>query len=252
MGTQKVPTTTVVFEPAVSRRAFDAIVNQLRERLRNDELKPGDRLPSERQLAEQLQVSRNTVREAFRMLEIAGLIQIRKGASGGGFVSQADPNVIARSLTDMLSLTAFSLENLTEVRLWLGSTITRLACQRATSEDIERLRANVQRAAALTEASEWEARSEVNHEFLDLLAASTGNPILEMMQQSITAVIREIVMAVGPFEDASILDSRKRLLKHISSRDEDAAAREMEAHLKKVHVKWLNSSSRGRVVPPLP
>jgi GntR family transcriptional repressor for pyruvate dehydrogenase complex len=225
----------VVFTPTRPQRAFDQIIDQLRDRLRSDELKPGDRLPSERHLAEQFQVSRNTVREAFRMLEITGLIQIRKGAAGGGFVSHADPNVIARSLTDMLSLTAFSLADLTEVRLWLGSVITRLACQRGSHAALELLRKNVERAEALTQAHEWELRAEVNHEFLDLLAAATANPILEMLQRSITEVIREIVLAVGPLRDDSILESRKRLLAEIAAGNEDAAAQEMESHLKELH-----------------
>lgn len=173
------------------------------------------------------------------MLEIAGLIKIRKGATGGGFVSHGDPTIVARGLTDMLSLSAFSLADLTEVRLWLGSLTTRLACKRATETDLDRLRDNVTRAAALTKASAWELRAEVNHEFLDLLAESTHNPVLVMLQRSITEVIREIVLAVGPFRDKSILDSRERLLKSIEARDEEAASREMETHLKKVHDRWL-------------
>jgi GntR family transcriptional repressor for pyruvate dehydrogenase complex len=229
------------FAPVRGRRAFDEIIAQLRVRLRNDELRPGDRLPSERQLAEQFQVSRNTVREALRMLEIAGLVQIRKGATGGGFISRGTADVVAQNLSDMLSLMTFSLTDLTEVRLWLGSIITRAACERATEADLDRLQANVDRAAALTEAKDWERRAAVNHEFHNLLAAATANPLLEMFQRAITEVVREIVSAVGPMRDDVVMESRRRLLAHLRDRDADAAAGEMEGHLKKVNESWSKS-----------
>jgi len=234
------------------KRAFEEIVAQLRERLRNETLKPGDRLPSERQLAEQFQLSRNSVREALRMLEHAGLIEIRKGKMGGGFVSQADPDVVARSFSDMFTLMTFSLQDLTEVRLWLTSMISRLACERATDADLSALQANIDRAAKLTAAGEWELRSEVNHEFLDLMAMSTANPIVVALQRSITNVIREIVRTVGPIRDDSIVRSRRRLLRHLRARDTEKAVREMEAHVKKVHDNWkkLGGSDSVTVARP--
>lgn len=231
------------FAPVRGRRAFDEIIDQLRSRLRKGELRPGDRLPSERSLAEQFQVSRNTVREALRMLEISGLIQIRKGATGGGFVSQSEPRVVARTLSDALLLSSFSLADLTEVRHWLGLVITRLACERATEDDLKRLEDNVRRAEVLTRAGEWERRSNVNHEFLDLLAAATANPVLEMFQHSITEVIREIVIAVGPIQGDEMLQSRLRLLEHLRARNPEAAAAEMDRHLEWVHAKWLAGST---------
>jgi GntR family transcriptional repressor for pyruvate dehydrogenase complex len=234
------------FAPAHGRRAFDDIIEQLRDRLRREELKPGDRLPSERQLADQFSVSRNTVREALRMLEIAGLVEIRKGAAGGGFISAGGPTVVARSLSDMLSLMPFSLSELTEVRLWLGALVCRLACDRATDENLARLADNVAQAARLTQERDWAARSAVNHEFLDLLAEATGNPVLVMLQRSVTEVIRDIVSAVGPMEGAAILQSRRRLLKQLRARDADAAEREMTIHLKKVHAYWLHGGLASR------
>jgi GntR family transcriptional repressor for pyruvate dehydrogenase complex len=229
------------FAPAKGRRAFDDIIEQLRERLRTDELRPGDRLPSERLMAEQFQVSRNTVREAMRMLEISGLIEIRKGATGGGFISHGDPGVVARTLTDMFSLSAFSLSDFTEVRLFLGSAVTRTACERATEEDLLALEDNVRRASSLTDAGDWESRALVNHEFLDLLAMATGNPVFVMLQSSITEMVRDIVSAVGPTRGEGILQSRRRLLTHLRARDADAACKEMETHLKKVHAVWLGA-----------
>lgn len=235
----------VVFSPVPSRRTSDEIIDQLRDRLRNNDLKPGDRLPPERQLAEQFQASRNTVREALRMMEVSGLIEIRKGATGGAFIAQGDAKVVSRSLSDMYTLSVYALSDLTEVRLWLGTLITRLACQRATEEDLSALRANVEQANELTEAGLWEQRAEVNHQFLNLLAAATANPIIAMLQHSITQIVREIVNDVGPLTDRSILDSRQRLMQHLVHHDEDAAVAEMEEHLRQLH-RWWESAMRIR------
>ena len=230
---------TIKFKPAHGRRVFDDIVDQIRAGLKEERPEPGSLLPSERQLAEQFGVSRNTVREALRMLEIAGLIEIRKGATGGSFIASNGPDKVADGLSGMLSLMDFTISDLTEVRLWLGTAITRLACERATSEDIAALEENVERAATLTSEGRWEERTAINHQFLDLLATATANPILEMMQKSITELIREIVLAVGPIQDESLLSSRRQLLDHLRSRDADAAVAVMEAHLRRVSDQWL-------------
>lgn len=228
------------FAPARGRRAFDDIVLQIRTGLKSGELAPGDRLPSERELSEQFQVSRNTVREALRMLEIAGLVVIRKGATGGTFVAEGNPSIVSQTLSDMLTLTQFSFSDLTEVRLWLGSITARVACDRGTEEDFDRLAANLELAAELTREGRWDERAEANHEFQNLLAAATGNPVLIMVQRSITNLIRDIVFALGATRDPRIFDSKRRLVEALRGRDADRAVEEMETHLRLIHAIWLD------------
>src|SRR5947209_2854471 len=74
------------FEPIRTRRIFEEICERIRQQLVSGELRPGDRLPPERELARMFAVSRTAVREALRSLEIAGLIELRKGTKGGAFV----------------------------------------------------------------------------------------------------------------------------------------------------------------------
>lgn len=229
------------FEPARGRRVFDDIISQLRERLKSGQLRPGDRLPSERELAEHFSVSRNTVREALRMLEIAGLVKIKKGATGGAFIADGDPAVVSRSLADMLTLSSFTLTDLLEVRLWTGAVIARVACERGTEADFDALEANIRQAEAL--ADDWERRAEVNHEFFDLLAAATHNPVMALVQRSITSLIREIVATIGPVPSERLLESKRQLLDRLRERDPDKAVAQMEAHLMMVHELWLSKSA---------
>ena len=75
-------------------RAFEEIADQIRGMVAAGRLRPGDRLPPERELAATFRVSRNTLREALRALELAGMIESRKGATGGAFVRSGNPQVV--------------------------------------------------------------------------------------------------------------------------------------------------------------
>ncbi|GAA5153620.1 FadR/GntR family transcriptional regulator [Pseudonocardia eucalypti] len=241
--------TDPVFEPVRSQRAFDVIIGQIRAMLRSGELRPGDRLPSERALSEQFQVSRNTVREALRMLEISGLITLRKGATGGAFIAKPDPGVLANGLSDAIQLTAISLSDLTEARLWVESMIVRVACERMTEEHLQALHDNVEQAGKLSAQGDWERKAVVHIEFHNLLAQATGNPILSILMRSLTEVVREIGIAAGPATDDVTLRSRARLLGHLRRRDADQAVAEMEHHLRRLHEMWLTGAYEGSRTP---
>ncbi|MFS2051128.1 FadR/GntR family transcriptional regulator [Variovorax sp. CT11-76] len=119
------------FQPIRSARAFEEIAQQIRGELSQGRLKVGTRLPSERALSEQFGVSRNTLREALRSLEHAGLIRLQKGASGGAFISGRSGDAIATGLMDMYHMGAIQPAQLTEARIWLESILVREACARA-------------------------------------------------------------------------------------------------------------------------
>lgn len=209
------------------------------------QLQPGDRLPSERALAEQFTVSRNTVREALRMLEISGLIHLRRGATGGAFIAEADPGRVATSMTDMMRLAQFSLTDLTEARAWIESSVIEAACQRADDEMLDRLQANVDEAARLSKAGDLESKALVHIEFHNLLAEATGNPVIVAVMQSIMEVMRAVVLAAGPTEGDIVLRSRRKLMKHLRNRDSAAAVAEMRRHLQRMHKLWLDADYEG-------
>ncbi len=225
--------------PARASRTFDEVIRQLQDLIRRQKVKIGDRLPSERALAEQFQVSRNMVREALRMLEITGMIELRTGRYGGAFVCTGRPEIVTRSLADMMHLAAFSLADLTEARLWLSTTVVRVVSQRATETDLDRLGANVDAAVAYAAAADWPHVAQVNMQFHDMLAELTGNPVLKIIHDSVMGVIREISLALGPIRSDATVRHRVKILEHLRRRDADAAAAEMAANLASVHDFWL-------------
>src|SRR5438045_734724 len=127
--------TSLEFAAIAPARAVDEIAAQVRDMIATGKLTPGDRLPSERDLSAQLHVSRNTLREALRALEHAGIVEMRKGATGGAFVRSGSSGVIVNGLRDLYHLGAITPKELTEARVWLSEVVVRIACERATDED---------------------------------------------------------------------------------------------------------------------
>jgi GntR family transcriptional repressor for pyruvate dehydrogenase complex len=235
-----------MFQPLVQARAFDEITAQIRGLIEDGQLQPGDRLPSERELAPQFGVSRNTVREALRMLEISGVVTLKRGATGGTFIASPDPSLVAGTLSDALRLTDFTLGDATETFHGLACMAAVAACERMTDEDLARLEANVAEAAALTRAGAWEEKAKVHLEFHALMAEATGNPILVLIMRTMLGVASQVMMRFGPTHDDSVSRSRRVLLKALKARDADAAVRELDKYFDKVHHMLLSDTSPGR------
>ena len=113
------------YAPVQTRRAFEAVADQIRGQLTSGALQPGDRLPPERELAEQFSLSRNTVREALRSLEMAGVLEFRKGATGGAFVREGQGDAVIAGFSDLFRLGAIRPADLTEARLIVSVAATR-------------------------------------------------------------------------------------------------------------------------------
>lgn len=112
-----------MFRPARPKRAVDQIVAQVAGLLRDGRLRPGDRLPSERALAGQFAVSRNTVREALRILEFNGMLVLKRGSTGGAFVTRPDPDGAAGGIADALDRAGFPPRELKAARASLADLV---------------------------------------------------------------------------------------------------------------------------------
>jgi len=228
------------FQAIRSARAFEEIAAQIRAELAAGRLKVGSRLPSERALSEQFGVSRNTLREALRSLEHAGLIRLQKGASGGAFISERSGEAIVTGMLDLYHLGAIQPAQLTEARIWLESVIVREACQRATSEDLAQLHRNIEEAEAAAAAGDFARRVERHFDFHRILARMTGNPIMVVMMDSLLGVLLYFIRTIGDYENAYVLPSRRRFMKHMEEGDVSAAVAEMETSLKRLQRGYLS------------
>lgn len=222
------------FRPVAGKRAFEEIAEQIRESLALQNLRVGDRLPAERQLAEQFHVSRNTLREALRSLEIAGLLELKKGASGGAFIREGGGGAAVAGLADLYHMGTIRPQHLTEARILIGTEVARLACSRRTKEDLDALRRNVEAAEAATLAGDVERRAQANYEFHRLLARAAGNPVLIILTDALMEMTRHFVESVGYMPNRYVMPSRRRLLDCLAAKDGEAAAAEMKGLLQRL------------------
>lgn len=171
-----------MFSAVTGTRVSSAIVAQIRQFIVTGDLVPGDRLPPERELASQFGVSRVSVRDALRVLEVLGLLEIRVGASGGAFVTKPTSRVVGEGVQNLLLTSVATPEHVAETRLVLELGIVTLACERATAADLERLRERCQAGRqALVEGRYERHHSEAFHE---VLATATHNPALALIAES--------------------------------------------------------------------
>lgn len=222
------------FRPVAGKRAFEEIAEQIRAQLSRHSLRVGDRLPAERQLAEQFHVSRNTLREALRSLEIAGLLELKKGATGGAFIREGGGGAAVAGLSDLFHMGTIRPQHLTEARILIGTEVARLACARRTKEDLAALQGNVEAAEAATAAGNVELRAQVNYEFHRLLARAAKNPVLIVLTDAMMEMTRHFVESVGYMPNRYVMPSRRRLLACLQSKDGEAAAAEMKGLLQRL------------------
>ena len=226
-------------------RTFEKVVTQVRDMLTGGKLNPGERLPSEREFSRQLNISRSALREALRTLEIAGVVELRKGRSGGAFITRGNPNVVSDSMADLLRLGNISWNHLTEARIWIEAIIVRVACKRATPRDMQALEANIREALGLFERGQLMEKTEVLIEFHNILARATRNPVLVMITRTLTDMMMYFAHRLGSETTRAVFRSRRRFMTSFAARDADAAVAEMERNLRKVHRLYLRLARSG-------
>ncbi len=189
------------FTPPSRERLIDKIVSQIKDLIYSNKIEVGDKLPSERELARRLKVSRAVVADALRSLERAGLVEIRPGATGGAFVSHDIYLPLFWTLHDLLRGGRLSVSHFCEARQAIECESAREAVEMATAKDIEQLRGLNQKLLEHLNAADWSKVRTDNLSFHLALAHIGGNPVIILMVHSV------LRLAVATYPYAS--DSRK-------------------------------------------
>ncbi|GAA3528071.1 FadR/GntR family transcriptional regulator [Amycolatopsis ultiminotia] len=215
---------------ARAKRGYEYIAEQVRDAIATRRYKPGDRLPTEREMAEIFEVSRNGVREAIRSLESSGLVEIRIGVHGGVFVAAGDPQTVSRSVRDLASLGALPPENVLEARILLTSDVLRLACERATEEDLKRIEDDI----LVTEREVLQPGAQRTFQitrFYRLLAEATHNKVLVILTDSLAQAVHVRLLRGGPPVNRRVGELRRRIVGYIRAGDSESAIGEITRHL---------------------
>lgn len=220
-----------MFRPVNSDRISQVIVDQIKLLIREGRLQPGDRLPSERELCQRLGVSRVTVREALRILEASGLLDIRVGARGGAFLTTPSTERLSEGLADLISLSHLTAVNVTEARIIVELGILPLAVERAAEADIAALSAMVDEARdALVTGTYNVGMSAAFH---IRVAECTHNPAIAMLVRSFRG---PLMMSLSESHRSAPMsyqgvDEHFELTQAIKERDLTAAREVAIAHL---------------------
>ena len=222
------------FAPIRTKRVFEDICEQVRREMAAGTLRPGDKLPPERELALKLGVSRAAVREALRSLEIAGVVGLHKGARGGAFILKGDPDLVTRSIRDMFHLGRISLDNLTEARTLVMQIAMQLASERIRPTTVAALERNVDRLTTVPATGKAAERVAISAEFYRLISQATDNTVLQVIIEALTDIVLQQVEQSNIEFFPNLIAHRRRLVEYIATHQVDEAKREMTEHLQRL------------------
>ncbi len=231
-----------MLEPIKHTRLFEVVFERILGLIKDGSLKPGDHLPTERDLATQLDVSRTSIREGLRALEMMGYVESRVGVGGGTFIKNSSPAEMIEPMTRLLSTykkKEFFLQ-IVEVRLIFETATAKLAARRRDEVDLGKLEATL--AFMKNEIDTGEIGLVGDCRFYTALATATHNEILIQfanLLEELLADARRATLEIPGFPLES-LEDHYRILDAIKRQSEKDAEASMRAQLRKSYGKASN------------
>jgi GntR family transcriptional repressor for pyruvate dehydrogenase complex len=229
----------------------DEIVRQLENLVLNNELSVGDALPPERELASQLGVSRNILREAISTMVQKGLLEVRQGS--GTFVASPTVELLRDSLSFFVRFNESGFSDLLEARLGLEVQIAELAARRNTQADNELLEACLKELELVTDNSERYIEADIL--FHKALAQAAKNEILQLFLDSIRDAMREnirLLLERHPKAVEEAMHYHRQIARAVQEHMPEEARNAMRAHLESVRqelheLEALESQGNGEI-----
>ncbi|SKA93096.1 transcriptional regulator, GntR family [Caloramator quimbayensis] len=224
-----------MFTPIRNVKIYEQVIEQIQGMILDGKLKKGDKLPSERDLAEQLNVSRTSVREALRSLEVIGLIECRQGE--GNFVKERFENNLIEPLSIIFLLEDRNPIEILELRKIIEIETAYLAAKRITDEEIKDLKDIVERLKASKDEAE---SAKIDKEFHYRIAKSSGNflivnilNILSSLMDRYILEARKIILLTGENSEY-LLNQHENIYTALSDRNPDMASLYMKKHFEMI------------------
>jgi GntR family transcriptional repressor for pyruvate dehydrogenase complex len=212
-------------------KASDVLATELRERILSGEYPEGTPLPPERELVVQTRMSRTTVREALRILEVQGLIRIKAGRAGGAFVQHPGEESVADSLDLLIRGRRLRLASIHETREAIEPSCARLAAQHRTPADLRALEAANEAIASSGSLDEF---LQANVDWHIAVATASHNEILTGIMMALSRAIYTATHNEGFVNEevrSITVRAHKSVTRAIKDKDADAAVRRMSRHV---------------------
>ncbi|WP_431027646.1 FadR/GntR family transcriptional regulator [Lysinibacillus sp. LZ02] len=220
-----------------NQKVYQVIFNKIKDSIMQGELLPGEKLPSERELANRYNVSRTSIREALRVLEMNGVVEIRQG--DGTFIKASNVNAVVESLSDVIINTEDTLiYEMLETRLVLESECAYFAALRATSRDIEKIGRCIEDMRVADKDTERGVLADLQFHYS--IAEAAHNSVLLGLVQTLGGHMKKTIQATrnhrfardGLYEET--FNEHRDLFLAISRRDADGAKQLMIQHITKI------------------
>jgi GntR family transcriptional repressor for pyruvate dehydrogenase complex len=222
----------VAFTAVRKTRVFEGVAQQIQGLIVSGALKPGDLLPPERELAERFAVSRGSVRDAIRTLELVGLVVPRQGE--GTVVAEVSADAVVMPIASILLRKRELIAELLDVRKMIEPALAARAALRATPEDVARLEDVLRRQREKTERGE--PAVEEDSEFHYLVALAAKNSVVQSVLDVLMGLLRETrarsLQTRGRPQRS--LAGHRRVLEAIKRRDPEAAERAVRRHVEEI------------------
>jgi DNA-binding FadR family transcriptional regulator len=243
------------FQPVSTRRTFEEAVEQIADKVKSGDVHVGDRLPPERELAAQMRISRPTLREAVKALAEAGVLEVRRGQSGGIFVaSELVPRELVKTT---LQMRVGEVAGVLEARRLLEPRVAQLAAVHAGEDDFAAMQSTIDRQRELAAKEEFLPHEDL---FLQLdmkfhlaMARATRNSTVVSLMSSLLKrldIARDMAMHAPLVPDWTI-EVHERTLSAIRAADFELIDHVMDEHLAQLEQIWERETGRG-LVRPLP
>jgi GntR family transcriptional regulator, transcriptional repressor for pyruvate dehydrogenase complex len=241
------PLTAAASQPSKKQGLSHQVVSRVLDLVRTGNLRPGDRLPPERELIEIFRISRPSLREALRALSILGVIESRHG--GGAFVTDLQAQTLLAPLDFFLSLSQSNLDDAFESRRVIEIEIVRKAAMKANTKDISELSAMI--SAHPTVFNDPIGFRILDSQFHEKLSIIAGNAILQRIAYALYNLgldIRRRATA-EPSIIAQSTEDHRRIVEAISGRDEVRAGEAMKIHLAHIEASTRRFAVQSQVSP---
>ena len=220
-----------MFEPLERRKkAYEEVADKIRDRILHKEVKLNDRLPSEREMAEQFVVSRVVVREAIRSLELTGFVIVKKGVKGGAFVAQEYDRPLISSIRHMVSAGEVQLDDMFSVRLLVEPFAAEHVARNGSDEDVSKLGEILELAEDAS--NKGELVRPLNFRFHRQIVQLSGNAILSAVGETTLTLLTDFLQDLPSSEvSPQHLSFHSDILAAIREKDEKTSGELIRADI---------------------
>ena len=234
-----------MFKKTNHQRIFEDLVAQIEGAILDGRLKAGDKLPAQRELVKMFQTSRASLREALRVLEQKGLLDVRRGVRGGAVVKQPGMAPVAESLGLLVRHRKISLEELAEFREGVEASVAALAAERAGPEEIRHLQELLAQARADADigVAAWESFCKVDNRIHVAIARASGNRVYEFVLRMVHDNIQRFY-EIHPLNNLAFMQENYQdlcdIVSAIEKQQATAVRSLMQSHVRRFN-RYMNS-----------